>query len=249
MKFSVIVPTMWMANDYFLQMLKFMVGNDAVGEIIIIDNNSKDRPTDDNLTNEKVKILDFGKNLFFNKSMNVGVENSKFELICLLNDDVIFDPAIFSSLAGAFKSEQFPRESVGMIYPHPAFFNRMEENIELIQKLEMVPCHETIDGYGCCMFVHKNNYKPIPEELVHHFGDVWFHKNQEMNGKTNFWLYNWVVMTVMRVTTEKVPEAHEKIIEDWKIAQEVFAKHGIQIEDHSRDFPVFKAGLLTRFSR
>lgn len=249
MKFSVIVPTMWMANDYFLQQLPLMINNPDVGEIIIIDNNNNSRPIDSNLNNEKVKILDFNENIFFNKSLNIGVKESKFDLICLLNDDVVFDPVVFSILSNSFEKNTLSKEQIGMIYPHPAFFNRYNESIELIKDLKLVECNQPLDGYGCCMFLHKDNYIPIPDELVQHFGDVWFHKTQLKNGRKNFWLYNWVVITIMRVTTERVPEAQQKILNDWKIAQSVFAANGIELEDHSNDSPVFRSGLITNFVR
>lgn len=238
---------MWMANDYFLSVLPVICECPDVGEIIIIDNNPTNRPNTTRLQHEKIKTLNFGHNIFFNKSLNVGVQCAKYELLCLLNDDVILDPTIFTILSTAFKQNMIDKNKVGMIYPHPAFFNRKDEYAELIKGLKLVECQQPIDGYGCCMFVHKDNYIPIPEELIQHFGDVWYHKTQLKNGRKNYWLYNWVIMTVMRVTTERVPEAQTKILQDWKIAQSVFAKHNIELEDHSNDVPVFKSGLITQF--
>ena len=244
MKFSVIVPTMWMANNYFLPMLNLMLPCEEIGEIIIIDNASKDRPQFDNLSHKKVKILDFGKNIYYNKSLNVGAEEAKFEILCFLNDDVIFDPFIFKTLSHSFTSNEELKNTVGMIYPHPQFFNRFEENEQLVQQLKLVECVQRLDGFGCCMFVLKEHFIPIPEELVQHFGDVWFDKTQVKAGRKNYWLYNWVLGTRMRTTTEKVPEIRGIIAKDWEIAGEIFAKHQVDLEDHSNHRPIFTAGLV-----
>lgn len=246
MKFSIIVPTMWMANNFFLPMLNLLIKSEEIGEVIIIDNNSKERPDDDSLNHEKVKILDFGKNIYYNKSMNVGAAEAKFDILALMNDDVIFDPFVFKVLSHSFTNNPELKKTVGMIYPHPEFFNRFQENQELFSKLKFVECVKRLDGFGCCMFVLKEHYRPIPEELVQHFGDVWYHKTQIKEGRKNYWLYNWVLGTIMRTTTEKVPEIREIISNDWKIANRVFAEHQVELEDHSYDRPVFNAGFINQ---
>ena len=246
MKFSIVVPTMWMANTFFLQMLKVLIKSSDVGEIIIIDNNSKNRPDDENLKHEKVRILDYGKNLYYNNSMNIGAKEAKFEILALMNDDIIFDPIALTVLVKTFTEKPLLSKVIGMIYPHPDFFNRHQEHSELINKLRLVECLERKDGFGCCMIVLKENYKPIPKELVQHFGDVWYHKTQLKAGRKNFWLYNWVLVTKMRTTTEKVPEIRKIIDNDWRIANKVFNKHQVELEDHSQTRPVFKQGLLKR---
>lgn len=246
MRFSVVVPTMWMANEFFLPMLNLLKSCEEIGEVIIIDNNSKERPKDEILNHEKIKILDFGKNLYYNKSMNIGAQESKFEILCLMNDDVIFDPFTFKVLAYSFTNSPELKKTIGMIYPHPDFFNRFTENQELAKNLKLVECVKRLDGFGCCMFILKEHYISIPEELVFHFGDVWLDKTQIKYGRKNYWLYNWVLGTKMRTTTEKVPEIKDIIINDWKIANEVFAKHQVELEDHSNDRPSFASGLLKK---
>jgi hypothetical protein len=245
MKISVIVPTMWMAQQFFEKMAPYILQSPYVGELIIIDNNIKNRPKWDELNHEKIKLYDFGENLFYNKSVNIGAKEAKEGILCLLNDDVIFDPEIFKVIS--YNLSNAAAKDIGMVYPNPRYFNRGEDNPELIKKLKFEVCRELIDGYGCAMFVKKENYIDIPEEFVHHFGDVWLHNIQIKNKRVNCWLDNWVVVTPMRVTTEKVPEVRPAILNDWKIANEIFLKHGIPIEDTSRDVPVFESGILPRY--
>lgn len=244
MKFSVVVPTMWMANLFFLPMLKNLVNREEVGEIIIIDNNYINRPNDQILKHEKIKLLDFGKNIYYNKSMNVGAKEAKFEFLCLLNDDVVFDTVVFNILAHIYTARSNLKEVVGMIYPHPTFFNNFKEHSKLIKDLKLVECVQRIDGFGCCMFMLKEHYVPIPDQLVFHFGDVWYHNTQLKAGRRNYWLYNWVIGTKMRTTTEKVPEIKKIIENDWKIAVEVFSNHGVELEDHSKIKPILDSGLI-----
>lgn len=249
-KISVIIPTMWMANDYFIEMISYMIVADAVGEIIIIDNNKASRP-DLDLSHEKIRLIEPESNLYYNRSMNLGAQEAKYEILCLQNDDVVFHPAVYGALAGTFAdgilAPDEVKKTIGMIHSHPKYFNVQEDNLTLLSTASLEECLKPLDGYGACMFVLKEHYIPIPEELVQHFGDVWYYKSQIHAGRKNYWLHNWVVHTMMRVTTEKVPEAQEKILHDWKIAHEVFEKHGIELHDHSKDSPVFRSGLLQQF--
>lgn len=245
MKFSVVIPTMWMANLFFLPMLKNLVKREEVGEVIIIDNNFVNRPNDKILNHEKINLVDFGKNIYYNKSMNVGVEKAKFELLCLMNDDIVFDTIIFKVVSHIITNKSELQNIIGMIYPHPELFNKFDlGQSNLIKELKLVDCVQRIDGFGCCMIMLKSRYVPIPQELVQHFGDVWLHNNQLKNGKKNFWLYNWIVGTKMRTTTEKVPEIKDVIANDWKIANKTFSDHGIELEDHTKHSHILTAGLI-----
>ena len=42
--------------------------------------------------------------------------------------------------------------------------------------------------YGCLMFIHKNSYKEIPEQLKVHYGDDWLFGK---SGKPNYQIINW----------------------------------------------------------
>lgn len=238
MKVSVIVPTMWRANDFFARMLPMMVESPFVGEIIIIDNDSSRRPSEIDFSSKKIKFFVSDENLYFNKSMNIGAENANFDILCLANDDIIFDPAIFGAIC-----DVFDKETMGMIFPHPAYLNRGKENAKLIQNLALIEAETPLDGFGCCIFIHSENFKTIPSELIHHFGDVFLFEMMKKMNKKNYFLHNWVMMTPMRVTTSVVPEVRDIILNDWKIAKDVFAKYGIDIEDHSTKNPSFEIGF------
>jgi GT2 family glycosyltransferase len=204
-------------------MLPYVIDCSSVGEVIIIDNNSKERPNDEILRSDKITLVDEGRNLYFNPSINLGASLAKFDILCILNDDVVFDPVIFKVV-----DDNYDKDKIGLIYPHPDYFNRAEEHPELIKNLKLIQATKTLDGFGCCMFIHKENFIQIPNEFVHHFGDEFQHRIQIKNKKTNYYLYNWVVLTPMRVTTRLVPEVQEVIARDWQISESVFKKYGIE---------------------
>ena len=218
---SVIVPTMWKANYFFFNMLQILEASDYVKEVIIIDNNPNECPKEEIQKFSKITLFTAGKNLYFNRAINVGVELSSEEILCFLNDDVIFDMKVLE-----FVSKNIQKEH-GMISPHPKYFNRINENQELIKVLKLEPTKKELDGFGCTMFVLRENFVRIPQEIVFHWGDVFMYRMHEKLGRVNQTLHNWVVATPMRVTTAAVPEIGDIIKRDWEVAESVFNKYGL----------------------
>ena len=222
---SVIIPTLWKANEFFFPMLDRMEDEPSICEVIIINNDRQNTP--DFLSRfKKVKNVVMEKNVFFNLSMNIGVElsNPESDVICLMSDDVVFETEIFK-----FVSEKITND-IGMIMPNPDQFN-MPRNISkhLTRDLTLRECLKIVDGCGCTMFVTKQNYSAIPKELVHHFGDVWWYEYQIKNNRKNYFLDNWSIETPMRVTTRKCNDIVSPVIaNDWRIVSDVFLKHGLR---------------------
>jgi hypothetical protein len=212
-------------------MLNILQESDVVGEVILIDNNKQDCPLSLTEICNKIVYVACKENLYFNLSMNLGVSKAKYDLLLLLSDDVIFDPKILKFIAENLT------EKIGMIAPLSDYFNRGHENLELIKSLNLQPL-VIKDGMGCAMFMHKNNYVNIPEELKMHFGDEFLLRMQTKNNRQNYNLHNWVVVTPMRVTTNVVSSAKEVIINDWKIVREVFAQYELPSLISEGDFPV-----------
>lgn len=218
---SVIVPTMWKANYFFFNMLPILEACNYVKEVIVIDNNPNECPKEEIKKFSKVTLFTSGKNLYFNKAINVGVELSSEEILCFLNDDVIFDMRVFE-----FVSKNIQKEH-GIISPHPKYFNRLNENQDLIKQLKLEPTEKELDGFGCAMFTLSENFIKIPKEIIFHWGDVFMYRMNEKHGRVNQTLHNWVVATPMRVTTAAVPEIQSVIQKDWQIAESVFNRYGL----------------------
>ncbi len=178
-KISAIIPTIQANTELLTNLINTLDKDDAVYEIIIINNSTKPLPE---INSTKIKVLDFGKNLYVNKSWNIGVEHSQAEFYALINDDLIL-PNDFCSKTLPFLSESnglygFDKNFVQNIdHPEP-----YKENYEIyIQKADA-----RIHAYGMIMMGHRNNYHAIPENLKIFCGDDYLFFMNNQNGKTNY---------------------------------------------------------------
>ena len=149
--------------DPFLSFLQELVNHYLVGEVIIVDNNPSSRPNSDILKHEKIKLLSYGYNLYVNAAWNKAVENSKFDNLCICNDDIIFDLRVFS------KALPHVTPELGIMGISVAPW---EEHITngLIQIKEYDPSDGQW-GFSLLFFMHKTQYEPVPETLRLYFGD------------------------------------------------------------------------------
>jgi hypothetical protein len=183
---SVIIPTLWIPSD--LKELLFRTNrSEAVGEIVLINNDASKTP--DYLKElNKVKVLDFGKNIFVNPAWNAGVNESKYDKICLLSDDTLFDEDIFKLVDPKISP------SVGTFGPHGLCI------IDVIVRspfMGIVPSDKFWHGYGTCLFVHKQNYLQIPHEFQINYGDRWQYDYNAYQKRQNFFLSEFFVKTKM----------------------------------------------------
>lgn len=154
--FSIIIPTMWF-SDKIHRNLSRLNDCEAVGEIILIDNNPSLKPKQ---IPSKVKYHTKGENIFVNPSWNWGVELSTYDNLCIANDDVVFDTDIF----------QFIQPYLGL-----GIFGMATSNYyERVNKpYNIKPIESRGWGWGCLLFVHKGNWIPIDERLKIACGDDW----------------------------------------------------------------------------
>jgi len=171
---SIIVPTMWKFAP-FIDFASQLVKLDVVGELIIINNDSNNTPDHPVLSDPKVKIFDFGRNIYVNPAWNLGAEIAKHDILCILNDDLIFDLRLL------YKIEDFMTSEIGVIglskgledYGQTSF-STGEINFELFQG-------QNAYGFGELMFVHKSNWEPIPNGLNIGFGEVFIFEKSSFN--------------------------------------------------------------------
>ena len=156
-KWTIVIPTLW-KSEVTMDLLNGLTSCDYVGEILVIDNCPDQRPS---ITqNSKIKILSQIKNIFVNPAWNLGVNKSKFDMICLCNDDVLFDLDVFRYL----DSLKIKRTIFG------CHWSNYETDItEKNTKLG----HSIGQGWGCILFFSKQYYLPIPDELIIYAGDDW----------------------------------------------------------------------------
>jgi hypothetical protein len=156
-KFSIIIPTMW-CSDLIFKLLDLLNDSTFVGEIILIDNDKSKRPSQINST-KKLRIIEQEKNIYVNPAWNLGVELANYPNICISNDDLVWNVQILPII--------FENIHLGII--GQATSNYFEGDTEI--KIEAIT--ERNCGWGCCFFLHKDNWIPIPSELKVAYGDDW----------------------------------------------------------------------------
>ena len=167
-KFSVIIPTMWFSNKLEC-LINELIKSELVGEIIVIDNNTLSN-NKTQIINEKLIILPQTENIFVNPAWNLGVNISKNENIIISNDDLCItniNKVLLEILNTNF-------DFIGLDYPN---INKNDEVIITKTTGGMTK------GFGCFMFIKKNKYIPIPDNIKIWFGDAILHNSIENKGR------------------------------------------------------------------
>jgi len=205
---SVIMPTLW-RGEYHKRMLPIFNDHPLIGEIIIIDN--APHKTDQEIFKlEKVRYFAQTKNLYVNPSWNLGVELSNFDILCLYSDDVLFDPKCIEEAAKVCTPRGgiagFAIETISESHQELDFLAPWEE-------MKITASNSMHYRFGICMFMHKQSYYKIPEQLKIYYGDAYLFDQNVIDGKTNFKIEGCPVITKMR-TTSKSKELLEIIESD-----------------------------------
>jgi len=194
-KFSVIVPTMWRVAHQFTTFLRPLCDNPLVDEIIIINNDTAKTPKH-GLSNPKINVVNFSQNIYVNPAWNYGVNIAKNKKICLLNDDITFDTNLFTKLNDLIT----PSNGVFGLYPGDSNFQQAPnttKNIDIARQY-----NSRCMGFGCLMFLHKDNWRNIPDELKIFYGDdfIFDYHSRALN-KPNFIIKNLDFYTPYSVTS------------------------------------------------
>jgi GT2 family glycosyltransferase/glycosyltransferase involved in cell wall biosynthesis len=193
-KYSVIVPTMWRVADQFVNFLHVLCDCEAVGEIIIINNDNTKTP--DNLHHPKIRMFDPGRNTFVNPAWNFGVEQALYDRLCIVNDDVVFDTKVFDRLQNMLT----PSNGLFGLHPGIEVFNQIPITDKSIDIVKWAPGKHTY-GFGSLFFCHKASWHPIPSGLDVFFGDNYIFDLQIAMGKPNYFIANLDFETKFAVTT------------------------------------------------
>lgn len=153
--FSVVIPTLW-RSDYVHKLLPRLEECQRVGEIILIDNTGEWK-TKIKGVYKKLRIFAQQQNIYVNPAWNLGVYVSKYENICISNDDVSFDTSVFD-----FIIQHIDKGIIGQDYQN---YTSKQQNLR-IEKTQT-----RTSGWGCLLFVKKSNWKPIPSTLKIACGD------------------------------------------------------------------------------
>ena len=189
--YSVIIPTMWKC-DRLTATLQELNDHPLVGEIILIDNT----PNTLKIKLSKVNHILEGKNTYVNPAWNKGVELSKYDKLLILNDDIWMDWRILDIL------EPYITEQNGLIGLHDDYNVEYPESELCGLQATMTRTH----GFGCAIFVHKENYSPIPEQMKLWSGDDWLFVKARNRRKQNYILVDYTINGEISATTNSLDD-------------------------------------------
>jgi len=205
--YSVIIPTMWKC-DRFQQTLRELSANELVGEIILIDNTSNDLKIE---LPKLIHILE-GKNTYVTAPWNKGAKMAKYDKLLILNDDIWMDWQILNTLY------DFITPEIGLIGLDETPYNTYPS-----LSFGLEPIERRNGGWGCALFVHKENYTPIPEEMKVWGQDDWLFVKARNRRKQNYKLVGYTIYGELSVTNN-ILDADPKI-------QEI-RENDLRLKDH-----------------
>jgi hypothetical protein len=188
MKFTLVIPTLWKSNR-LLGMIEHYLQSEFVGEIILIDN-SKGYFNHFSEVPHKITLIQPDENIYVNPAWNLGIGISKFENICLLNDDITFDVKIFELLSN---EDTLINGIIGI----------SQNSYELIEntnlKLHQWQHGMNDWGWGCLIFLKKYMWVDIPNDIKIWYGDNFI---KDINPNSKWILSGLKVQTEMSTTSD-----------------------------------------------
>lgn len=201
-KISVVIPTMY-KSSLLTELIKILNGSDQVYEIILIDNANQNGGSYTRFS--KVKVLNQLHNIYVNPAWNLGVDHAHSDYILICNDDLIFDIEILKKVPVLLE------KNIGLI-------GVSLHNTNTSHALKVSVAKMRYDGYGTLIFLHKKNYKRIPDDLLVWSGDDYLFY---VINKVNLQLSGFKYTTEM-ATTSGLPAFNEIKIRDRKIYAEKY---------------------------
>jgi len=206
---SVIIPTMWQF-DPFCDFLQYVIKQDCVGEVILINNAVDKTPEHSVLSHEKIRMINCDKNIYVNPAWNLGAKISFFENLCFLSDDVIVDLRAF------YKADEFMKNNpeMGMLYICPGIEEQNQPKITTGEiEIESGPVTNRY-GYGALFFLHKKDWKPIPEQFKVWFGDHFTFMHFQELRRVSYYIKNCFFYTPWAVTVKHIASQPDYNVRD-----------------------------------
>lgn len=184
---TAIIPTLLKDMGVLNALVESLAFDSVVAEIIVINNSSENYYFD----NPKVRVITEGKNLFVNPSWNIGVSEAKTEYVALVNDDIKIPDGFCSKVMEKFDDKY----GVLGINSEDVINTRNKDNEVVIdinsvelrtsEEISIKPVKFLTLNFGIMMFLKKENYSEIPNDLKIFFGDDWILRGASKKGKEN----------------------------------------------------------------
>jgi hypothetical protein len=165
---SFIIPTIWKAEEIYKSIEQFKRLQVKNVELIIIDNTHSDFYDND----PRITIVKCSNNIFVNPAWNLGVKLAKNKYICLLNDDIYFNYVTVLNNFQRFIDQNPKLGLIGFnensrIRDNSTALNNDDDELLLVDTTGIVPY-----GYGCCIFLKKEDYFDIYDDCKIFYGDT-----------------------------------------------------------------------------
>jgi hypothetical protein len=145
----------------------------------------------------EITVLIPKENLFVNKAWNIGVEIAKNNIVCLLNDDIEINFATIKNNLESINNLDFG------IIGFDANKNLGTDFNTNVDKFEFKEAECRYLGFGCMMFIRKENYIKIDERMRIFFGDdllYWW--NRDKNGRKIYIIENLKALGELSLTSK-----------------------------------------------
>lgn len=186
---SVIIPTMWKFAP-FLDFLVDVVNCRFVSDVIVINNDNSATPQHEIFLHPKLLVLDYGENIFVNPAWNVGVMYAKSNLICLANDDIIYDVRVFHKVIQYYQQD------------HGCY--GISSRLAIDGDMEFLPAQgQDLFGFGQLMFLHKSKWIDLPPGL-----NVWYGDNFIFDIMSKYRCQNYIIKNLLFFTPHAQTTQH-----------------------------------------
>ena len=159
-KITIIIPTMW-RSDALLDMLPKYDALEAVQEILLIDNAPDRTPELPEL--RKLTVMTQGENIYVNPAWNWGVSCAVTELVAIVNDDLVIGTTDLQQMVSAAIEGLDEYELIGM---HDNNFTDASST-----GVELIAVNGKRHGFGTFMFIRREAYVQVPDEIKIWRGD------------------------------------------------------------------------------
>ena len=159
---------MWRKPSFTIAALKYYVSIKEITKLIIIDNDINRRPKSEVFKSNKIKILNYGQNIYVNEAWNRGMDNAGNDLVCICNDDIRVDKL---AMALVSEFESINPDAIDLIGvsndPTNKCFGICPFKMDLKRNVGL----QAGGLFGIAMFLRKKNYQQIPKDLKIWYGD------------------------------------------------------------------------------
>jgi hypothetical protein len=170
---DIVMPTMWMVPG-IVDNLSAYCNCSSIGKIILIDNNPTQRPDSSIFTHDKIELISYGRNIYVNPAWNEGYYRSTADVMCILNDDIFVEDAIWYMMTQTdFSDIDVIGVNLQGAADNHTIMTRPDDvdHIAPINYDRSQPIGGQAWAFGICMFVKRSSYHVIPSLYQIWYGD------------------------------------------------------------------------------